>query len=292
MVLTQKKIDHLKGQHVYSISKNSFIKDKNRSVCNKPLISLENFKKVFSDFKNKKIGFVVMGGKVGDFLIEDSAVQLFRYFGIDFRFVNNRHNLNNFNEKICGEVDEFVINGGGNMGSKYVLNQNIRKKLLKYSKPITVLPQTFTDRNENINYKKVWIRERESLRFKPDAELAPDLSLGYTFNREIPKPEKDIGIFLRDDEESIPFDILGNMGDPIRVCKTPEEYLLFAAKYKKIVTNRLHFAIAGLIAKREVILLPNNYFKNKSMYDTWLKYFSCKWNPFWSKDIAITNLGF
>lgn len=42
------------------------------------------------------------------------------------------------------------------------------------------------------------------------------------------------------------------------------------------MTDRLHFAIAGLHAGRDVTLLANDYHKNKSMHETWLADLGCR----------------
>lgn len=253
-------------------------KKSNCQYYKKPLIPLINFAPIFSKFKGKKIGFVVFPGNVGDWLIEESAIQLFNYFNINFSYVNNRKNPFSFNESVCNEVDEFVCNGGGNLGELYKNNQKIRQELFIYNKPITILPQTFTNSVENLPYKKVWVRERRSLCFHADAELAPDLALGYVYEGIIPQPELEEGIWLREDVEKTQFNKKESLGDPAKICKSPKEYILLASKYKKIITNRLHFAIAGLIAGREVTLIPNSYFKNKSVWDIWLKHLGCKWS--------------
>lgn len=54
-----------------------------------------------------------------------------------------------------------------------------------------------------------------------------------------------------------------------------EAYLRLAAQYETVITNRLHFAIAGLLQSRRVILLPNAYHKNRSVWDSSLRLFGC-----------------
>jgi exopolysaccharide biosynthesis predicted pyruvyltransferase EpsI len=67
--------------------------------------------------------------------------------------------------------------------------------------------------------------------------------------------------------------------DPVKLCRTPDEYLHLAARYESIVTDRLHFAICGLLLGRQVVLLPNSYHKNRSMYETWLRDLGCMFAP-------------
>jgi exopolysaccharide biosynthesis predicted pyruvyltransferase EpsI len=214
---------------------------------------------------------------VGDCLIEDSALQLFRKFKINAMEVNESPLLNLFNKKICIKADEFAIGGGGSMGEVYIPNFNIRKKILKYGKPVTVLPQSFCNQREDLKYKKVFVRETESLKFREDAILVPDLALGYEFKGVLAKPKYDLGIWLRKDSETLDFCSVKSCGDPVEICRTPKEFIQLASLYKKIITDRLHFAIAGLIAKREVVLLPNSYFKNYSVWQVWLRDLGCGW---------------
>lgn len=42
------------------------------------------------------------------------------------------------------------------------------------------------------------------------------------------------------------------------------------------MTDRLHFAVAGLHAGREVTLVANDYHKNRSMHETWLAALGCR----------------
>lgn len=238
------------------------------------LLSLQNFEKIFNELKGKKIGFVLMSGNVGDDLITDSAIQLLKYFKIDFKFVNKKGREWEFDDSVCRSVDEFLVNGGGNIGALYAFDLAIRKSLFRYNKPITILPQTFCEIREDLPYKKVWVRETRSLAYRCDAFLAPDLALGYTLKFDLPEASEEIGLFLRTDiEKSIDHNL--SIGDPIEMCKNSEEYIKLAANYKLIITNRLHFAIAGLIARRQVILLHNSYFKNEAVWEAWLRGLGC-----------------
>jgi exopolysaccharide biosynthesis predicted pyruvyltransferase EpsI len=64
--------------------------------------------------------------------------------------------------------------------------------------------------------------------------------------------------------------------DPAIVCRTAADYLTLAARHRRIITDRLHFAIAGLHAGRDVTLLANDYHKNRSMHETWLADLGCR----------------
>jgi exopolysaccharide biosynthesis predicted pyruvyltransferase EpsI len=75
--------------------------------------------------------------------------------------------------------------------------------------------------------------------------------------------------------------------DPATICRSPVEAMALAARYRRIITDRLHCAIAGLHAGREVTLLPNNTHKNRSMHETWLAAFGCRFAV--SRDAATAG---
>jgi len=80
---------------------------------------------------------------------------------------------------------------------------------------------------------------------------------------------------LRTDLEKTAACRMLSLGDPARMCTSLVEYFSLASRYKKICTNRLHFAIAGLILGRAVVLLPNSYFKNRELWVAWLRDLGC-----------------
>ena len=58
---------------------------------------------------------------------------------------------------------------------------------------------------------------------------------------------------------------------------TAEDYLRIAASYRVIHTDRLHFAIAAMIAEREAHLYANSYCENEAIYHLWLHGRGCRW---------------
>jgi exopolysaccharide biosynthesis predicted pyruvyltransferase EpsI len=230
------------------------------------LLPLDAFAHVFVPLQGRRIGYVRPRGNVGDLLIEWGMRQLFEEFGVHWtRFDPDT--------SPPGEIDELVFGGGGNMGTRYVDNWNLRGRLLELGLPVTILPQSFTSA-EDRPYRRVHVRERTSLAFCPTGILAPDLALGLK-PPAVPPPTRGRGVFLRRDSERLP-GLRWFRRDPVRICRTPEEYLMLAARYERIVTDRLHFAISGLLVGRDTTLIANNYHKNASMYDTWLRDLGCR----------------
>jgi hypothetical protein len=230
------------------------------------LLPVEAFAPIFEPLKGKRIGYVRPRGNVGDALIEWATRQLLEVFGITWTLFDPEAND-------PAECDELVFGGGGNMGTRYPSNWDLRGRLLALGLPITVFPQSFTSR-EDRPYRRVYVRERASLALCPGGIIAPDLALGLHPPECLP-PVHGLGIFLRRDAERLArfrwFRI-----DPARRCQTPQAYLALAATCERIVTDRLHFAICGLLAGRQTTLIANDYHKNASMYDTWLRSLGCR----------------
>lgn len=241
------------------------------------LLPSSAFEKIFEPLRGRRIGYIRLQGNVGDSLIEAAAFQMMRHFEIDFVVTELASAV---------EVDEWLIAGGGNMGSYYETCQQARKQILTDGRPVSVLPQSFIT-PEEFAYKRVFVREKASLRLRPDAMLAPDLALGLKIplhwkmafgldRRRHSRSTIAEGLWLRQDREAL-FSESRSLGDPAENCLTPFQYLRLAAQYTHVITDRLHFAVAALLCGRKVTLLPNSYHKNRSMYETWLRGLGCEW---------------
>ena len=228
------------------------------------LLAADAFVRVFEPLVGRRVGYVRPLGNVGDDLIELGMVQLLAEFGIRWSL---------WDAAAPVEHDALIFGGGGNMGTRYMNNHEIRGRALATGIPLTILPQSFMTA-EDRDFERVYVRERTSLRLCPAGILAPDLSLGLVWPKA-PRPTRDLGIFLRHDRERRGAKPL-LARDPARICKTPADYLALAADHRRIVTDRLHFAIAGLHAARDVTLVANDYHKNRSMHETWLLRLGCR----------------
>lgn len=232
------------------------------------LLAPDRFEHVFRPLQGRRIGYVRPQGNVGDALIEWATRQLFDHFRIDWRTVALDDSLD--------DVDELVFGGGGNMGTLWEGNWRLRTRWLARGKPMTILPQSFSSR-EDRPFARVYVREWASLALHPRGILAPDLALGLD-PPPVGPPTRHRGVFLRrDGERAVPRRWLAR--DPITLCRSPFEYLQLAGRYERIITDRLHFAICGLMLGRHTTLLPNTYHKNVSMYETWLRDLGCRFAP-------------
>jgi hypothetical protein len=230
------------------------------------LLSLDAFSEVFADLKGKRVGYVPNPGNVGDAMIAAATAELLAKFKIQWR---------PWQEGKDADLDVLAYGGGGSMGGNYYSAFELRQKMLASELPVVILPQSFMGPEEG-NYSKVFVRERDSLVHAPGAVLAPDLALGLAWRNDEPVV-MERALFLRNDVEKL-FDDPRSLGDPARMVDTWYDYLRLAGRCGWIITDRLHFAIAGLLCGRRVTLLPNSYHKNRSMYDTWLKDLGCEWS--------------
>jgi len=232
------------------------------------LLAPAAFAAVCTPLVGSRVGYVRPVGNVGDDLIELAMTQLFAAYGIRWRLVTAA--------ELAGPVaniDVLVFGGGGNMGERYRGNYDLRGQALATGLPLVILPQSFTS-PEDRGFQRVYVRERSSLSLHPGGILAPDLALGLSWPAPS-RPDRDLGVFLRRDQERGGRKPLIAC-DPVRMADTPAAYLALAARHRRIVTDRLHFAVAGLHAGRDVTLVANDYHKNRSMHETWLAAFGCR----------------
>jgi hypothetical protein len=106
-------------------------------------------------------------GNPGDRLIQAATRQLFRYYKIT-------------ETKNPADAAAFFYPGGGNIGGQYQFPQIDAFFEMAKGKPTIVLPQTWMHPDKHGDkITKAFVRDEESLKFRPDAILVPDLSLAY-----------------------------------------------------------------------------------------------------------------
>jgi exopolysaccharide biosynthesis predicted pyruvyltransferase EpsI len=234
-------------------------------LCN-PILEASAYSHVFARWTGARVRVFWAPGNTGDALIREGAEQLFRRYEVTV----TAH----------GESCDAVFwGGGGNMGRLYRAARAVREKARAFAtaqgRPFVVLPQSWTG-PDAIVADQFFAREHRSLELCPSAILAPDLALAYRTQEVFTAATHAEGWFFRTDRESrgVPAE---NIGDPACLAKTAQDYLRLAAQYEVIHTNRLHFAIAAMIAQRQAVLFANSYFKCRAIYDLWLRGRGCAW---------------
>jgi len=206
-------------------------------------------------------------GNFGDQLIQRGTLQLLQLNGIRCRLLKESEIDSG---KCPADVSLVAEPGGGNVGTRPGLSSPKRRaRLAKLACPKVILPQSASDPGEDLGaFETVFAREETSWRLlrevHRDVRLVPDLALALDLPPSA--PVRDEGLFFRDDIERH-----GTGGrDPVKLTSSVEGYVALAGSYRRVVTNRLHFAIAALLQGQEAVLAANCYHKNRSMFDTWL----------------------
>ncbi len=264
----------------------------------KRLINKEQFWPIFQRIAGRRIAYVQLPGNWGDRLIDLGAKELFREFNTQVVDIGNFYAQDHgmagisiqsapgkpfvqLTPQVLGfhpdasKIDCIVVAGGGSMGTFYKNSAAIRRHLLGFGKPVIVLPSTFTDSDPQVrDFEAVYIREHGSLLHHSTGVVLPDLALAVT-PRISKLPTKVRGLFLRHDSEALFTKRLFD-ADP-HSCRTFDDYISMAEIYSSIVTDCLHFAIAGLHFGRSVTLHPGSIHKNHSMWKSWLSHLGVKW---------------
>lgn len=233
------------------------------------LLPDSSFSSVLEVLAGKKWAFFQSPGNVGDRLITEGMWQL---------FARNNISAFRYEELIPDWADGLLLSGGGNFGKIWDHSIYRLPHLMQAwgrGLPVVILPQSICNPTELLPENVVvFAREMVSQGHFPGSILAPDLSLALDVDLDFGKPIYGRGVFLRKDHESV---LGGSLGvDPITVTDDWKEYIILASEYSEVITDRLHFAIASMLAGRKTILMDNSYHKNKSMWVTWLRDLGCQ----------------
>ena len=254
---------------------------------------------LLTSFREKNFLFVEPGGNCGDYLIYKGAYKLAASAGIDLKTVTHEKFMNGD----YSPVDVVYIHGSGGFvpwwsGTPVI---ELKKALSEQTGTIIVGPSTFAvdfdflleniinPLNESKN-KNVYIFTREMTSYLLLKGLLPanvqllidhDTALNLELSDLVLSPvtKTFVGYFIRDDKEGEPSapGVNAFFLDPGSYATDFDQWVQLHASAKKIVTNRLHSSILGSILGKEVVLLPNSFHKNRSVWEFSLKKRSVVW---------------
>ena len=239
------------------------------SVLDDSFAPIEWFEPLIRLLHGKRILYYPNPGNVGDDLITAATHSFFERIGTTL-----------VTDWQCAEYA--VFGGGGSLGdlyAPYMLWRDARmSEAYEVGLQCVVLPQSLTSgKAEFPPGTIVFARERMTHMRIPGSILVPDMVLSYALDPAlIPPAIHGTGTFIRIDPEQVPSE-RENIGDPAYLVGSWQEYVSLAASYEHVITNRLHFAIAAMLAGRRATLLPNSYYKNRALYETWLRHLGCEW---------------
>lgn len=283
-------------------------------MCGKPttensdIVSTETFR-LFREYRQREFMFVESGGNFGDYLIWKGAKKVAQVAGINFQSVNYDEFMD---LNLSSEYVVYIHGGGGFVPWWSGTPMKALKKAVNRHHGITIVgPQTFsTDRQflkreivdilENCRSKKIFIFARDPISYSALKECMPSwVNLDLDHDTALNLSSKDLGInpgssgytlcSIREDKEAYSIkkkEYFSVWVDPVKYCKSFEEWVKIHAHAKKIVTNRLHSAIAGTILGKETVLLPNNYHKNRAVWQFSLR----SRDVTWKEELPICSL--
>jgi exopolysaccharide biosynthesis predicted pyruvyltransferase EpsI len=254
----------------------------------------------FQRYSDRKFSFIESGGNFGDHLIYKGAYKLARLADLKFDALT----FNDFESRVFLPNEVIYIHGGGGFvpwwsGKPMKMLKKLSQEFLG---TLIVGPTTFSDDAEYMrtvfndciaghNFKELFMFTRDQLSFAILQKHLPcrahiacdhDTALNLT-KADLVQGEHPAGGYtlyaLRQDKErpaAQPYDYLSWL-DPIDVSSSFEEWLQFHWRAKKIVTNRTHSTIVGMILGIPTVMLPNSYHKNRSVWEFSLRDRGVQW---------------
>lgn len=234
----------------------------------------ENLRELISTkSKNKHILYAPSLGNWGDALIHKGVLQFlddnkFKYTTVQRPKIDSiRESLSGTNVQL---QDTVLLNcGGGSWCKNFHGTRDFVSRNWSLFSDVIVMPSTFelpAVASEPANVTYISRDTEKSMTTIQDAVFCHDMALYLQLATKLgPGNESAIGYFMREDKERShsAFDIgegydislLGSHRSKI----TPFFQILNG--YKKIVTDRMHVAIAGAMLGKEVELYSSDYFK-------------------------------
>ena len=169
------EVDRINSDNKFLIKESSNINDKLDDVINRLQLNHDNiydFNQEFNLIYNKEVAdlyfkkkIILIGtsehGNIGDAAITLGVYEFLRKYFCDIEFVEittyDFESRMAYLYSICNPSDLILLQGGGNLGNKYINEEIIRRKVIENFKnnKIIILPQTiYFDENGNEELKK------------------------------------------------------------------------------------------------------------------------------------------
>ena len=249
--------------------------------------------RLFEEYRSTPFLFVESGGNFGDELIWLGAYKLARLAGVDVRRVT-------YDEFIGSSIPPgtgVYVHGGGGI-NPWCSGRAITtfQKALATDGPIAILgPQSVHPDHvflraklasdlEQASARRIVVFARDQVSYEALAVCFPGLELHTEHDTALNLSRSDLDgpclprafvlHVIREDNESNPIpdrDLLSLSIDPTKFCRSFSQWVALHRSAKRIVTNRLHSAIAGVVLGKPTVLLPNSYHKNRSVWEQSLR---------------------
>jgi exopolysaccharide biosynthesis predicted pyruvyltransferase EpsI len=273
---------------------------------------------LFKRYKERSFIFLEPGGNFGDILIYKGAEKIANHAGAKFKSISHVEFLSSsFDQNVV-----LYIHGSGGLNSWWSgTPMTILDKAVKTHKGVVILgPQTSSnDLNflkdkiglclKDIVSEEIFIFARDlttysilkqvvpgSVNLEIDHDTALNLEKADLINNNYPGGNYKLYALRRDKEINkgvyVAYEPFSLILDPAKYCINFEHWIYVHARAKKIVSSRLHSAILGSILKIPTVLFPNNYHKNRSVWEYSLRSRDIVWGPdsFRSKRSSINKI--
>ena len=255
---------------------------------------------LFVRYRSRKFVFIEPGGNFGDYLIYRGAHKIAAVAGINYRTISHA-------EYMCGSFgadDVIYVHGGGALNEIWGYDHLFTQYRHAFGQdgataicgPQSVLSDESVLRDrifgEMINRTtKVHMFARDPISLEVLKKCAPAwMELGVDHDTALNLSADDLGVSrraggyvlysVRTDREAVPVrekNLLSFWIDPIYRCQDVDHWMLVHNRAGKIVTNRLHSAILGHILGKPTVLLANNYYKNRAVWEYSLRPLGVEW---------------
>lgn len=217
--------------------------------------------------EGSSVDFYLSPGNWGDAMINQGTLQFFRYFDIRF----DQFKREDFEKRIAdGSSSVAIVGGGGGWCRNWPSTIGFVEKCLESYPKVVVLPTTF-EIPKTKDGAQLFRRDRSmSAESIPESVFCHDMA--FFLNYKVPIVEANsmwrLYAFRTDIEKSsyshqpisnIDVSLLGDSYHSV------DALFSIINRYKEIITDRLHVAIAGSLLGKKVGLLPGNYPKNPSV---------------------------
>ena len=239
----------------------------------------------------RQFAYFQIAGNWGDALIRKGAVNFFEKEGFSPRFCyardreRQRYTFKRFPprkkwvidheaiDRFAHGLDLAVISGGGSWSPSYSGTRGLAITLLRYFSKVVVMPHSFAlpPVTGDVTY---YCRDREeSLQSVGSAQFCHDMAFYVEPTRR--DPMMDVGYYFRGDRESkyklnrVPENVdVSRLGNELA---DPDGLFNIVGRYDRVVTDRLHVAIAGALLGRTTYALGGSYWKMRSVFDASLR---------------------
>lgn len=261
-------------------------------VNDHPTVVSNNLFQLFREFSTRPFLFIEPGGNSGDSLIYKGAYKLAAQACLPFRAATHEEVIDRLDSVPSDTV--IYIHGSGGFVPLWSGRPSaaLRRLIATFKGTVILGPSTFS---EDVDYLKrsfiddlpgarcrrlfLFTREHTSylvlkrclpawVELLEDHDTALNLGAGDLDGSCI--RQKYSFYAIRTDKEVCPavtMNVFSSQLDPVPYSRSFEEWFLFHARAREIVTNRLHSSILGAVLGKPTTLMPNSYHKNRSVWE-------------------------